>query len=43
MSGNQDPTTGASQLIDFLKYYTEKREEEDKKKEEEDRQRTKNR
>lgn len=33
------PTTGASQLIDFLRYYTEKREEEDKKKEEEDRQR----
>ena len=26
-------------MIDFLKYYTEKREEEDKKKEEEDRQR----
>lgn len=33
-------TTGASQLIDFLKCFTEKREEEeDKKKEEEDRKR----
>ncbi|XP_062571769.1 uncharacterized protein DDB_G0280579-like [Saccostrea cucullata] len=34
------PTTGASQLIDFLKCYTEKREEEDRKKEEEEKRRT---